>query len=378
MKFMHLADLHLGKVVYGYNMIEDQKYTLNKIIEILVKQNIKVLLIAGDIYQSPVAQTEAINLFSDFLYQLSKLDIKVLIISGNHDSADRLSYGSELLKNANIHISKAYNGEVEKIEIDDEYGKVNFYLLPYIKPDTVRDYFKNEDINNFEEALSSVIEKINIDKKERNIILSHQYIRDAEMGSSEQIYAGDVEAISKKIYEKFDYTALGHIHKKQTFNDGKIRYPGALLKYDSNESSYHKTISIVEIKNKGELKIEEIDTPILRDMRKIRGKFDEILDFADNDLNKDDYIHIELLDKENQNAYQIFKEIYPHLMTLKYIENQKGENKIEEILLNSQEKTPFELFESFYIERTNEELSDNQKQIMKQAIDEVWGRYETD
>lgn len=378
MKFMHLADLHLGKVVYGYNMIEDQKYTLNKIIEILVKQNIKVLLIAGDIYQSPVAQTDAINLFSDFLYQLSKLDIKVLIISGNHDSADRLSYGSELLKNANIHISKAYNGEVEKIEIDDEYGKVNFYLLPYIKPDTVRAYFKNEDINNFEEALSSVIEKINIDKKERNIILSHQYIRDAEMGSSEQIYAGDVEAISKKVYEKFDYTALGHIHKKQTFNDGKIRYPGALLKYDSNESSYHKTISIVEIKNKGELKIEEINTPILRDMRKIRGKFDEILDFANNDLNKDDYIHIELLDKENQNAYQIFKEIYPHLMTLKYIENQNGENKIEEILLNSQEKTPFELFESFYIERTNEELSDNQKQIMKQAIDEVWGRYETD
>lgn len=378
MKFMHLADLHLGKIVHGYNMIENQEYALNQIIKLLEKENIKHVIIAGDIYQSSVAQTEAINLFGKFLYALNQRGVCVIVISGNHDSSDRLSFASEIMASSNIHISKTYRGEIEKLSLNDEYGPINFYLFPYVKPNHVRPYFKDREINSYEEAVKAVIESIDLNQSERNIIISHQFIRNAELSSSEEIYAGDVEAVSAYLYKDFDYVALGHIHKKQSFDGGRIRYPGALLKYDSKESNYKKTITVVDIKEKGNLEIEEFNIDVLKDMRIIRGYFNNIVEESFADENKEDYIHIELLDEMDVlNGLQILREIYPNIMTYRLINKSIGENNIEELIVEMENKSPLDLFEEFYEQRLGKEISKEQKKIIKSEIDTIWGKDES-
>lgn len=378
MKFMHLADLHLGKIVHGYNMIENQEYALNQIIKLLEKENIKHVIIAGDVYQSSVAQTEAINLFGKFLYALNQMDICVMVISGNHDSSDRLSYASEIMASSNIYISKTYNGEIEKVTLSDKFGPVNFYLFPYVKPNYVRPFFKDKDINSYEDAVKAAIESIDLNTNERNIMISHQFIRNAELSSSEEIYAGDVEAVSASLYNEFDYVALGHIHKKQSFNKGRIRYPGALLKYDSKESNYKKSITVVELLEKGNIIIEDYEIDVLRDMRIIRGYFNDIVEKSFKDKNKEDYIHIELLDEMDiLNGLQILRDIYPNIMTYRLVNTAVGENNIEDLIEEMENKSPLNLFEEFYEQRLGKELSEEQRAIIKPEIDSIWGKDES-
>lgn len=377
MKFMHLADLHLGKTVNGHSMIEDQKFALNNIINLLKEENIKTLVIAGDIYQNSVPSFDAINVFDEFITECKRNEITILIISGNHDSSDRLAFASEILGDSKIYISKTYNGEIEKISLNDEYGVINFFLFPYIKPQEVKKYFKKIDANSYSDAVKSVIDSIEINEKERNIIISHQYILNADRSESEEIYAGEAEAVSSLLYDKFDYTALGHIHKKQHFLKGKIRYPGALLKYASSESGYDKTITIVEIKEKGNLEISERKIEYLRDMRIIRGYFDDIVENSKQDSNKDDYIHIELLDEDDIfEGLSRLRKIYPNILTFRYINNRIGENNLDIIKSYENTKNPLELFEEFYYQRLGVELSEDKKLLMKESIDRIWGRNE--
>lgn len=379
MKFMHLADLHLGKNVNGALMIEDQKYALDNILKILEDENIKTLLIAGDIYQSSIPSSSAIKVFDDFLTRCINLDIKILIISGNHDSADRLSFASNILKGSNIFISRKYEGEIEKVVLEDEYGEINFYLFPYIKPYDVKRYFNDIEINTYSDAVKAVIDSIDIDESKRNVILSHQFILNSETSESEEIYAGEAEAVSARLYEKFDYIALGHIHKKQSFLDGKLRYPGALLKYALSESGYNKSITIVDLKEKGDIEIIEKEIKYLRDMRVIRGKFDDIVDLSKEDNNKHDYIHIELLDENDiYQGLQRLRSIYPNILTYKYINQKIGENNLENINSMESENNPLELFEEFYFERMGESLSKNKKDIIKESIENIWSKDESD
>lgn len=377
MRFMHLADLHLGKNVNGYSLIKDQEYALDQIIKLLKKEKIDTLLIAGDIYQSSVPSIEATKLFSKFLSQLKDLKMKVLIISGNHDSSDRLAYANSFLKDSEIYISDTYSGEIECVRLEDEYGPINFYLFPYLKPSDVRPYFE-EKISSYEEAIRAVIDSIEINEEERNIILSHQFILNAELSDSEEIYAGLLEAVSEKLYDKFDYVALGHIHKKQNFLGGKARYPGALLKFSATEANYDKTITIVNLKEKNNLIVEEFKIDYMRDMRIIKGFYKDIIEASKNDKAREDYIHIELLDEDEiYDGFSNLRKIYPNIMTYKYKDKQVNVEDLEDFVEKTDNKTPLDLFTEFYQTILGKEIKEDKLEIVKNEIEEIWGNDES-
>ena len=377
MRFMHLADLHLGKNVNGFSLIKDQEYALDQIIKLLKKEKIDTLLIAGDIYQSSVPSIEATKLFSKFLSQLKDLKMKVLIISGNHDSSDRLAYANSFLKDSEIYISDTYSGEIECVRLEDEYGPINFYLFPYLKPSDVRPYFE-EKISSYEEAIRTVIDSIEINEEERNIILSHQFILNAELSDSEEIYAGLLEAVSEKLYDKFDYVALGHIHKKQNFLGGKARYPGALLKFSATEANYDKTITIVDLKEKNNLRVEEFKIDYMRDMRIIKGFYKDIIEASKNDKAREDYIHIELLDEDEiYDGFNQLRNIYPNIMTYKYKDRQVNVEDLEDFAEKTDNKTPLDLFAEFYQTILGKDITDDKLEIVKNEIEEIWGNDES-
>ena len=377
MRFMHLADLHLGKNVNGFSLIKDQEYALDQIIKLLKKEKIDTLLIAGDIYQSSVPSIEATKLFSKFLSQLKDLKMKVLIISGNHDSSDRLAYANSFLKDSKIYISDTYNGKIECVRFEDEYGPINFYLFPYLKPSDVRPYFE-EKISSYEEAIRTVIDSIEINEEERNIILSHQFILNAELSDSEEIYAGLLEAVSEKLYDKFDYVALGHIHKKQNFLGGKARYPGALLKFSATEANYDKTITIVDLKEKNNLRVEEFKIDYMRDMRIIKGFYKDIIEASKNDKAREDYIHIELLDEDEiYDGFNQLRNIYPNIMTYKYKDRQVNVEDLEDFAEKTDNKTPLDLFAEFYQTILGKDITDDKLEIVKNEIEEIWGNDES-
>ncbi|MFM1540687.1 exonuclease SbcCD subunit D [Helcococcus ovis] len=373
MKIMHLADLHIGKNVDGYSMIEDQIYALKEIVNLLEKEEVDVLLIAGDIYQNSVPSAEAIKVFDDFITSVKRLNIKILIISGNHDSSERLAFASDILSSADIYISRPYNREIQKVTFSDKYGKINFYLFPYVKPIHVKQFYPEEKIEDYSDAVRIVLENVEINRNERNVILSHQFILNAKLSESEEIYAGLLEAVPDYYYEKFDYIAMGHIHKKQSFLNGKLRYPGSLLKYSASETGYDKSITLVDFKEKGNIEIYEKKINYLRDMRTIKGKFEEIIKNSINDRNKDDYIHLVLEDEDDiLDGMQKIRKIYPNTLTMKYINKTYGNDDFDSLQKTIKNKNPLEIFEEFYQQRTGKDLSDDKKKIMKDIIEKIW------
>ncbi|NLW52684.1 MAG: exonuclease SbcCD subunit D [Tissierellia bacterium] len=372
MRIMHLADLHIGKRVNGFNMIEDQKFALDNILKLVEKQEVDVVMVAGDVYDLTVPSSEAIGLFDYFITSLSKMSVKVLLIAGNHDSSERLSFAKTLIKDSGIYVSRTFDNVVEKITLEDEYGPLNFYLLPFIKPIMVKRYYPELKIDDFQSAISNVINGIDLNVNERNIILSHQFIVGATTSESEELYLGGLESISVDIYKDFDYVALGHLHKRQSFRDGMVRYPGSLLKYSQSESDYIKKITILDFKSKGIVDIQEADIEYLRDMRNIKDFFHNIISKSTLDNHKDDYIHITLYDEDEiLDAISRLREIYPNIMSIRY-ENKKTE-KEEKINANtSRTKSPYDLFNEFYEYRNNVALDERKSEIIKKLIDDVW------
>ncbi|MFM1525093.1 MULTISPECIES: exonuclease SbcCD subunit D [Helcococcus] len=373
MKIMHLADLHIGKNVDGYSMIEDQIYALNEIIKLLKSEIVDTLLIAGDIYQNFVPSADAIKVFDDFITSVKKLNVKILIISGNHDSSERLSFASDILSSSEIYISRPFSGEIQKISFNDKYGKINFYLFPYVKPSQVRQFYPEEKVDDYSDAVRIVLDNIDIDKEERNIILSHQFILNATLSESEEIYAGLLEAVPDYLYDKFDYIAMGHIHKKQSFLNGKLRYPGSLLKYSASETGYDKSITLINVKEKGNLEIYEKKINFLRDMRTIKGEFEYIIKNSINDQNKDDYIHLVLEDEDDiLDGMQKIRKIYPNTLTMKYINKTNGNDSFDDLEKTIKNKSPLEIFEEFYHQKTGKYLTEDKKKIMSDIIEKIW------
>lgn len=373
MKIMHLADLHIGKRVNGFSMVEDQRYALEQILKLIEKERVECLLIAGDVYDTSVPSSESMTIFDGFLTSLNKLQVKVIIISGNHDSQERLSFARRLISNQSIYISGPYEDEVEKITLQDEYGPINFYLLPFIKPIQMKKYKEDLDLSDFQGALSYVISNINPDKSERNIILSHQFIVGAQTSESEELYIGGLEAISYDLYDDFDYVAMGHIHKKQSFRNGKIRYPGSLLKYSKSESNYNKTITIIDFKDKDNIDILEHEISYLRDMRKVEGFFNDIIESAILEEDREDYIHITLYDEDEiLDGMNRLRELYPNIMTFTYYNSRTNDVDIE-YEQRQVSKDPFELFKDFYELRNNKQLDDRKSKIIQEVINDVWG-----
>ena len=375
MKIMHLSDLHLGKRVNEFSMLEDQIYILNEIINIIDEQKPKVIILAGDIYDKPIPPAEAVEIFDDFLYKLSKRNLYVFIISGNHDSAERIAFGSRLFDKSSIYLSPVYNGKILPIPVDDECGDINFYMLPFIKPVHVRRFFPDAEVYTYTDALSTVISDMHIDTAQKNILITHQFVTGSSRTESEDVSVGGSDNVDSDIFKDFDYVALGHIHRSQCCDSEYIRYCGTPLKYSFSESKDIKSITMLDIKEKGNIKLDFIPLTPLRDMVEIKGSYNELMlkSFYENTSLTDDYVHITLTDEEDiPDVITKLRVVYKNTMKIDY-DNQRTKKSSEINLINDMDsKSPLELFDTFYELQNGKHLSDTQRVFLKNIIEEIW------
>ena len=385
MKILHLADLHLGKILQEQSLLEDQEYMLNEIIDIIKEEKIETVLISGDVYDRSVPPADAVNLLDDFLRKLIKeLKIKVFIISGNHDSKDRLSFGSKIFEDEGLYIESRYNGKLRKVTLDDEYGKLNIYMLPFIKPIEVRQFFEEDIENNYNTAINKIISRETIDTKERNIIMVHQFVtagtNEPERMDSEMLSLGGIENVDVSNFDNFDYVAIGHVHGPQRIGRDTARYAGTMLKYSFSEIRNNKSVPIIDMKEKNNIDIKLIPLKPLRDMREIKGPIEELLRKENYEKgNTNDYIKAVITNEEPVfDAIGQIRRIYPNTLKLE-IRNSKTMNGIQEQDLNLEKlkkKSELELFADFYESQNNVPLDENQKEIISKVIAEV--KHETD
>jgi exonuclease sbcCD, D subunit len=375
MKFMHLSDLHLGKRVNEFSMLEDQVYILNKIVNIIDLEKPAAIILAGDIYDKPIPLAEAVELFDDFLYKLSQRNLKVFIISGNHDSAERIAFGARLFDKTGIYMSPVYTGNINPIEISDDFGKINIYMLPFIKPAHVRKYFSDKEISSYTDAVSTVIENMHLDTGIRNILVTHQFVTGASRTESEDISVGGSDNVNAEVFRDFDYVALGHIHRSQSCGSEYIRYSGTPLKYSFSESKDTKSITVIDIMEKGNIKLDFIPLTPLRDMVEIKGTYEDLMlkSFYENTTYPNDYVHITLTDENDiLDVITRLRVVYKNIMKLDY-DNQRTRSNSEINLINDMEsKLPLELFDIFYESRNGQHLSDIQKDFMENIIEDIW------
>lgn len=374
MKFIHMSDLHLGKHINQFSMLEDQKYIFNEIVEIIKKEKPNALLLSGDIYDKPIPPVEAVNLLDDFLSKIALEKIPVLIISGNHDSPDRLSFGSSLMKSSQIYISQVYDGNIQCVTLEDENGPVNFYLLPYIKPSTVRQVFPEEKINSFNDAVKLALSKLSLNKDERNVLLAHQFVTGAQTCESEELFVGGSENVDASLFDDFDYVALGHIHGPQKVGRESIRYCGTPLKYSFSEVNHKKGLCLVELTKKGDFNCTLIPLKPLHEMRKLKGTFQEIMFGPESKAsNKDDYLHITLTDEMDvPEGYGRLSSVYKNLISMDYDNSRTRANQDMTLLDNIKTVKPLELFEEFFEKQNNKKMTEDQKNFMEKLIEEIW------
>ena len=374
MKIMHLSDLHIGKKVNEYSMLQDQEYILKEILQIIDDEKVETVIIAGDVYDRSLPPNEALELFDEFLYQLSSRNVNVFVISGNHDSPERISYGGRMMTENKIFLSPVYDGNVKPISLNDDYGEVNFYLLPFIRPADIRRYFPDENIENYTDAVKVAIDNMNVDFSERNILITHQFVTGAELSESEDIIVGGTDNVSGEVFDGFDYVALGHIHREQTVGKDNIRYCGTPLKYSFSEAKHIKSVTILDFKDKENIEYSKIPLTPLRDMREIRGTYDELtLKSNYENTNVDDYLHITLTDEEDiPDAIGKLRSIYPNIMKLDYDNLRTRGSGIVDAIENIESKSPFELFADLFKQQNNQDMSEEQEEIMRNLIDKIW------
>lgn len=374
MKIMHLSDLHIGKKVNEYSMLQDQIYILKEILQIIDNEKVETVIIAGDVYDRSLPPNEALELFDEFLYQLSSRNVNVFVISGNHDSPERISYGGRMMTENKIFLSPVYDGNVKPITLNDDYGEVNFYLLPFVRPADIRRYFPDENIENYTDAVKVAIDNMNVDFSERNILVTHQFVTGAELSESEDIIVGGTDNVSGEVFDGFDYVALGHIHREQTVGKDNIRYCGTPLKYSFSEAKNIKSVTILDFNDKGNIEYSKIPLTPLRDMREIRGTYYELtLKSNYESTNTEDYLHITLTDEEDiPDAIGKLRSIYPNIMKLDYDNIRTRGSGTVDAIENIESKSPFELFADLFKQQNNQDMSEEQEEIMRNLIDKIW------
>lgn len=361
MKFIHISDLHIGKRLNEYSLINEQEHILGEIIAVINNEEPDCVFIAGDVYDKSVPSAEAVSVLDKFLSDLAKTNSKIFIISGNHDSAERIAYGTEAFKRQGIYISPVFNGTISKTELKDEYGMVNVYLLPFIKPVHVRRYF-GENIETYTDAVKAVIDSLKVNESERNVILSHQYVAGADRTESEEETIGGLDMVEGHVFNMFDYVALGHIHRSQSLGRDSMRYSGTPLKYSASETKDKKCVIVGEMKEKGQLEIKEVPLTPLRDYKDIKGTLEDVL----KGENKQDFVRITLTDEGTVvDAYGKLKGNYPYMTELLF-EGRK--RSVEGRSAVSIEKSHEEQFSDFYEFINGKELSDEQKAIVAEIM----------
>ena len=385
MKFFHLSDLHIGKQLHRYNLKEDQQVILKEVITYAKELRPDAIVIAGDIYDKSVPSAEAVNVFDEFLTDLSEItpEIPILIISGNHDSPDRLKYASEILKRHHIYLAgnvpERPEEHIEKVTLRDAYGEVNFYLLPFMKPAYVKNIFVDGTPETYSDAVKEIIKREKIDYKDkRNVLVSHQFYvgekaESPETCDSEVFSVGGIDNVDIGSVKEFDYVALGHLHGAQCIGKPEIRYCGTLLKYSVSESTQNKSLTVVTLKAKGEKpEIENYPLHPLRDVRKKKGTLDEIIKEA-QETEKDDYISITLTDEiDPYKPKEQLERIFSHILEIR-VDNQRTRTKLKEMDEELVVKDPFTSFAEFYKEMQGREMNTQEETIMKEIFDNVKG-----
>lgn len=374
MKIMHLSDLHLGKRVNEFSMIEDQKYILDEIIKILNEEAPDAVIIAGDVYDKSSPTAEAVSLFDAFLSNLADKELSVFVISGNHDSPERIAFASDIMSKSGMYFSHVYDGNVEKVQLSDEYGLVNFYLLPFIKPVNVKRFYPDADIDSYTDAVKTALSSAEINDSERNILITHQFVAGAGRCESEELSLGGSDAVDVSAFDNFDYVALGHIHGPQRVGRDTVRYCGTPLKYSFSEANHKKSVTILEFGAKGDISVRCIPLVPLHDMREIRGNYADIASkkFYEG-TDTDDYLHITLTDEDDiPDAISKLRVIYPNVMRLDYDNARTRENKEINIDTNIEKRTPIELFSQFYEVRNNRQMTDEQTSYIENIVKKIW------
>lgn len=371
MKFLHLSDLHLGKSLGDFDLIEDQKYILNQVLDLIDEESVDVVLIAGDVYDKSVPSEAATRILDSFLSELAAKKVKTFMISGNHDSDDRLNYGSTLFESNQVYISAIYDGHLDKHVINDGETEINIYLLPFIKASQVKHFFPKAEIESYEDAVRVVLANADIDEKKKNILVAHQFVagkgEDPMLGGSEGAgtqSVGMVEKIGYDLFSMFDYVALGHIHSPQSVGRGEVRYSGSPLKYSLSEVNNEKSVPIINVDKNG-VEINLIPLKPMRNMRHIVGKMEELLNKA-NVKTPEDFIYVTLTDEEIINdAMGVFQQVYPNTVKIDY--DNSHTRKIEQVDISkiAQNKSFSELIGDFYRLIYNCEISEEELGVMR-------------
>lgn len=378
MKLMHLADLHLGKRVNGFSMMEDQEYILNRILEIMEEEQPDGLLIAGDVYDKTIPPAEAVRRMDDFLTAVAEKHVPVFLISGNHDSAERVAFGHQLMQGSGIWISPVYDGTIRHHTLGDRWGEVNIYLIPFLRPSVVRSFFPDVEIEDYTDALRTIIEDLQVDTSRRNVVLAHQFVTAAgalpETCDSEQLSVGGLDRVDGSVFSPFDYTALGHLHGPQRVGSETIRYAGSPLKYSFSELHQKKSVTVAELRAKGETEIRQIPLQPRREMTELRGTFEEILAEARKKGEpQTDYYHMILTDETDVvDALSRLREYYPNIMLLDYDNRRTRSQKEVEQLDRVEERTPGELFAALYEQQNGQEMDSDRKEYLDGLIREIW------
>ncbi len=378
MKLIHLSDLHIGKKVNGFSMLEDQQDILfKKILPIIDEEKPDGIIIAGDVYDKSIPPSEAVGLLDEFLVKLAERNLQVFIISGNHDSAERLAFGNRLIDKIGIHISPVYQKDTAKFTMKDNFGAVNIYMLPFIKPVHVRTAFESDENISYTDAVRMAVSQMNVNVSERNILVTHQFVTGAERSDSEDISIGGSDNVDASVFDDFDYVALGHLHRPQNVGTNRIRYSGTPLKYSFSEEKDRKSVTVVEMREKGILAVREIPLLPLHEMVTLRGTFSELTEkkFYENTSYREDYTHIILTDENDiENALNRLREIYRNIMKLEYDNTRtRHYSQIGDLSQSDVEnKSPLDLFAKLYEEQNGMCMTAEQTEFMQELIKEIW------
>lgn len=379
MKLLHTSDLHIGKRVNEFSMVEEQTAILTQIVSIANTEQPDAIILAGDIYDKSIPSAEAVTLFDDFLVNLSKLGKPVFIISGNHDSAERISFASRIMEASNVYLSPVFNGNIRPIVLNDGNTEVAFYLLPYIKPSLVQHYAEEGvEIKTYDEAMRYVISQMEIDKSRRNVLVTHQFITDAERSESEDVIVGGLDNIDASAFDAFDYVALGHLHRPQFCGRETIRYSGSPLKYSFSEVNDSKSVSIIEINATDAPVVTTRSLIPLHDWHDLRGTYEELTsrDFYDGTSLQEDFVRITLTDEDDiPDGMRKLKSIYHRLAELRY-DNKRtraGMSLIDKPM-DIEKLKPQDLFAELFNKQNAQSMSEEQQIYLNSLIDQIFNK----
>ena len=370
MKFLHTADLHIGKQLNDVSFLEDQRHILSQIASLAEQEQVDAVLVAGDVYQKSSPPAEAMTLFNDFVTRLVRAGIRLFAISGNHDSDQRISYFSELIRASGVYVSERFEGSVQRLRLSDEYGPINICMLPFLRPAQVRRFYPDERIASYQDAMRAVLTHFPVDAQERNILLCHQFITGAERSDSEEASVGGLDNIDAELFDAYDYVALGHIHRPQQLLRGTLRYAGSPLKYSFSEVDHRKSVALVEAREKGRIDVQTLPLHPLRDMRRVEGMLDEIRGLPYSE----DYIALTVHDEfvPPDAKLEIAACVFPNMMKFT-VENSRTKYTSDVLASERVErKSELELFCDFYRMQHNDVLpSEEQLRIFEKVCEEL-------